>query len=203
MAMSPTIPPGLRHKLLIVELPDSKKVQFSDFNEVRNYNVWEPPIAVSGKSQPDINTLDRLLEAVYLLEQQRDQQAMEIKKLNSQLSEIVSSVASTNFPPAANQKWNDWHNSEAPVVRQLPEILKTAPVAPPPRTEPAKPQPQIVDNKPSASKRALMVLGVFTALFGGVAGLLSCIALGPLGIPIAVGAYFIGAGIYEYGKSIK
>lgn len=201
MSQFPTIPPHLRQKLLIVEIPEVRKqVRFSDLNEIKTYRKWEPPAAVSysPKDQRNNQLILTLMERVFDLEQEREMQKIEIKNLGVALDRLSSTAKPLNSKPAANDA--GWHNSDIEAPAACPKLTKTQKVAP---SNPPSPRRQANQTKPpSKLKRGLMVAGTFISVFGGFGGLMSCLGLGPIGIAIAAGCLVIGIIIHQIGKSI-
>lgn len=81
-----------------------------------------------------------------------------------------------------------WTNSDYPLA---PRLVKFTPPQNP-RVIATAPQTEQPQQKISLARRVVALTGVFLASVGTVAGMLSIVGLGPIGLAVAVGAFVVG-----------
>ena len=88
---------------------------------------------------------------------------------------------------------------------QMARAMKTASPTPPsrPTAPPAQAQTTEQAAKPSVFKRFLLGAGALISSVGVVGGLLSIVALGPVGLAVAAGAGVVGAAMIWLGGKAK
>ena len=121
---------------------------------------------------------------------------------------LAQTEASVNSPvrvaPAPQRTLKNTDNPLAPTVKaaQMERAMKTAAPAPLARPNLVRTStPPVIP--PSGFKKFLMGAGVLFASVGVVAGLISIVALGPIGLAVAGGAAALAAGMIWLGSKVK
>jgi hypothetical protein len=213
--MSVTLmPPSLYSKLLIVNPQErSKRVAFSDLNEIRTFRYREVPAQVSRRPieeilQARIEYLERKIDR---LTQDKENSTMaQINQYSSAPRSEVSVTSphrpvkspvptpSTRAQNDATWKSRDVHLTHPPAnVKRALTASPSATVKSSPRSSP-KASPTNSFQEPSqlqvasVKKRFFAGIGALLIGPGTVAGLLSIVALGPVGLGVAAGAAALG-----------
>lgn len=95
-----------------------------------------------------------------------------------------------------------WANSDNPLYAAPPRNVIDAARLPVADKLRAPPLPRIAEAPPTRSNwlaKAVTTAGVLCGVFGTVAGLLSIVALGPIGLGVAAGAAILGTIIARQG----
>jgi hypothetical protein len=124
---------------------------------------------------------------------------------NSVVNRPYRQAAQSRRKPQIKQAHKEWRNSDNPLAaRSIPKMTTVQIVeAPSPRVERVQQAKQPTVKKPSLIKRGVITAGAFMATFGVAAGFLSTIALGAVGVAVAIGAALIGAALLYLGKRMK
>ena len=97
-----------------------------------------------------------------------------------------------NRPNIQQQRTAAWVNSDSRIpIRTEKQVLAQAVRVP---VRPVKAAPKPAPKKPSAWKRAGVGLAVFGGIAGIIGGLVSIVALGPVGLAIAGGSFLVAMG---------
>jgi len=114
-----------------------------------------------------------------------------------------TTVVSPFRPPAQPQlKPKDpvrWANSDNPLrPAPMPKVVTQKVNAQPVRTLPTVQEPPVQESKTRPRLRAaLMLAGAFLVIPGLIGGMISMVALGPLGLAVAAGALFVGSALLK------
>ena len=97
-------------------------------------------------------------------------------------------------------------NTDSPLAptlkaEQLRRSLATTPMRT--ATKPTPKPPVVTTPKPSVFKRVLLGIGALVSSVGVVAGLLSMVVLGPIGLAVAAGVGAVGAAMIWLGGKVK
>lgn len=116
-----------------------------------------------------------------------------------------ASVVSPYRPPRSKPipVRNNGTNSDYPLAPQRVRYATSAPARPVAQPQNPLPQPAEPQPKPSAKKLLMVLAGVLMASVGTVAGLMSIIALGPVGLGVAAGAALLGFALIRIGAKLK
>lgn len=128
---------------------------------------------------------------------------MKIERIS--LAPTEASVTSpVRVAPAPQRTLKNTDNPLAPTVKaaQMERAMKTVASAPMARPNFVRTSSQPV-IPPSGFKKFLMGAGVLLASVGVVAGFISIIALGPIGLAVAGGAAALAAGMIWLGNKVK
>lgn len=110
-------------------------------------------------------------------------------------------------PRATNTTRTILINTDSPLVptvkaEQMARAMKTAATAPPAAPNLVRPSsPPVIP--PSGLKKFLMLGGVLMASVGVVAGFISIVVLGPIGLAVAAGAAALAAAMIWLGSKVK
>jgi len=126
---------------------------------------------------------------------------------------LAQTEASVNSPVRAAPRPDrtTLRNTDSPLTptvkaTQMARAMKQVNCVPPsrPTTAPTPtPAPAQATEKPSVFKRMLLGAGALISSVGVVGGLLSIVALGPLGLAVAAGAGVLGAAMIWLGGKAK
>jgi hypothetical protein len=115
------------------------------------------------------------------------------------------SVTSPYRPPrsAPIPVRNNGTNSDYPLAPQRVRYAASAPARS--VTQPQRPLPQAAKDQPTPSvkKRLMALAGALVASVGTVAGLMSIVALGPVGLGVAAGAAVLGFALIRLSAKLK